>query len=586
MVKDIKVTPVVHGSQIAVVQKGKLPDTPIATIDQYLKDLKAHQQSWAQDYPISKRIALLEETLKNIETHKDEWTKLDLIARHIPAEHWDEGASSLAGPGTAARITRVFIETMQAIEKHGGHKPFLKARQDGNRAIVESYPRSTKEKLMFAGFRGEIHLAAGTKADDIASLQAKVYKDKSHKGGVSLVLGAGNVSNLTINDLFHKLFVEKEVVIVKANPVLEYLGPLLEKILEPFIREGFVRIVSGGAKEGIHLANHPLVDNIHITGSDKSFDTIVYGPGEEGAKNKASDHRVNPRPVTGELGNVTPVIVVPGDWKDSDFDYQADNIFSMLAPFNGYTCCAARVLILPKFWDGSAKLIKKIEEKMEQARPAVNYYPGTNQTVEDACAFYPQLEKFGKLDHENQPWMLVKDLDASKDEMAFGREFWASFMSQTFIDGDNKEDYLKNAVKFANEKLWGTLAAVIVIDPKTEKELTSNKALQQAIDDLHYGTVTVNFYAGFSTVMATNPWGGYPGATYQDIQSGNGFVSNPFMLEKIEKSVVYGPFIISPRPTWFVSDRPNLKATDALTNFLISNKYMDFGRVLMAVLRH
>jgi aldehyde dehydrogenase (NAD(P)+) len=44
-----------------------------------------------------------------------------------------------------------------------------------------------------------------------------------------------------------------------------------------------------------------------MTGSDKAFDAIVYGAGEEGQRNKALDHRQVTKPVTGELGNVTPI---------------------------------------------------------------------------------------------------------------------------------------------------------------------------------------------------------------------------------------------------------------------------------------
>jgi hypothetical protein len=573
------------GSMISVVVTGKLPETPLEVINQYLDVLKANQQRWAQDYPITRRIAMLGEIINNIFRYKDDWIRDDLKARNIEENHWDQGSSAIGGPALAAHIAHVFLDVLKDLEKHGGTKPFAKAKQDGDRVVVKSFPRNFKDGLLLPGFKGEIHLEKGTKLDDLASLQAAAYKDKSYSGGVSLVLGAGNVSFLTLNDAFHKLFVEKKVVIIKANPVLEYIGPLLEKIFEPLIREGFVRIVTGGSREGIHLSHHPFVDDIHITGSDKSFEAIVYGPGEEGRMNKTLDNRVNPRTVTGELGNVTPVIVIPGDWKERDYEYQAKNIFSMLHAFNGYACVAMRVLILPKHWEGAHILLEKIEKLLSKTRQPANYYPGTNDTVAEELACYPNAERYGKLTPDQQPWVFAKNLDADREEVAFTREFWSSFFSQTYIDGTTKEEYLENAVKFANQKLWGTLAAVIIIDPNTEKVMTENKSLPKAIDDLHYGTVAINVHSAFSSGLGTNPWGGYPGATYNNIQSGNGFVSNAFMLDKIEKSVLHAPFIISPRPMWFASDHPNLKAADALTNFAISNKLMDFARLLYAVVR-
>ena len=41
------------------------------------------------------------------------------------------------------------------------------------------------------------------------------------------------------------------------------------------------------ADVGAHLTNHEAVDTIHITGSDKTYDEIVFGTGEEGRKRKS-----------------------------------------------------------------------------------------------------------------------------------------------------------------------------------------------------------------------------------------------------------------------------------------------------------
>lgn len=574
-----------HGSKTQTVVAGSIPDTPLETIDRYLNELKEHQLEWAQAYPLEKRIELLKRVLERIEYYKDDWAALDMQARHIPEGHFSEPESYVINLALAGHVTRVYIHALEQLLKNGGYIP-VKAREEGDRVVVDAFPLISKDSLFLPGVKAEVHLEAGTRLADLPELIAAVYRDKHFKGGVSLVLGAGNIGALALNDVFHKLFGEKRVVLLKAHPVLEYMGPLMEKVLAPFIEEGFVRIVNGGSREGAHLVTHPLVDDIHITGSDKTFEGIVYGFGDEGLKNKLKDHRINARPVTGELGNVTPVIVVPGDWKDSDYDYQAENIFSMLAFYNGYTCQTARVIILPKYWAGSKILMDKIREKMEKAPPAVKYYPGTDATIQDAISCYPRLTKYGTLDEEHQPWMLAPDLESDKDEYAFNREFWASFIAQTYLDGGTTEEYLANAVKFANDKLWGTLAATLIIDSKTEKELRKSGSLQKAIDDLHYGTVALNITPGFGTAIGSTPWGGYPGATYDNIQSGNGFVSNALMLDKIEKTVITAPFRVSPKPIWFISDKPNLKAGIALTDFAISNKFRDFGRLIWAIMRN
>jgi aldehyde dehydrogenase (NAD(P)+) len=77
--------------------------------------------------------------------------------------------------------------------------------------------------------------------------------------------------------------------------------------------------VYGGGAAGEFLTNHELVQAIHITGSSKTHDLIVYGPGEGGARRKAADQRLVDKPITSELGGVGATIVLPGPWSDADF---------------------------------------------------------------------------------------------------------------------------------------------------------------------------------------------------------------------------------------------------------------------------
>ncbi|MCK8322737.1 hypothetical protein LXA12_17585, partial [Erwinia amylovora] len=78
---------------------------------------------------------------------------------------------------------------------------------------------------------------------------ASGYRKRPEHGQVSLVLGAGNVSSIGPKDAFYKLFVENQTVVLKMNPVNEYLGPHFEKALAPLVERGFLRIVYGGAAE-------------------------------------------------------------------------------------------------------------------------------------------------------------------------------------------------------------------------------------------------------------------------------------------------------------------------------------------------
>ena len=62
---------------------------------------------------------------------------------------------------------------------------------------------------------------------------------------------------------------------------------------------------------------HPGVDTLHITGADRTYDAIVYGTGPEGAERRRRDDPVLHKPFSAELGNLTPIIVVPGRWSSA-----------------------------------------------------------------------------------------------------------------------------------------------------------------------------------------------------------------------------------------------------------------------------
>ena len=114
-------------------------------------------------------------------------------------------------------------------------------------------------------------------------------------------------------DVITKLFNEGKVCLLKMHPVNAYLGPFLEAAFAEPIRRGFLAVAYGGAEEGEYLARHEGIDEIHLTGSVQTYDQIVWGPpGPERESRKARNAPVIGKPVTAELGNVSPVLVVPG----------------------------------------------------------------------------------------------------------------------------------------------------------------------------------------------------------------------------------------------------------------------------------
>lgn len=71
--------------------------------------------------------------------------------------------------------------------------------------------------------------------------------------------------------------------------------------------------------------------------------------------------------ITGELGNVTPFIVVPGNWTDEELTYQAKSILSGLLLNSSHNCLALEVsdmckMVLLYLYSHKIPLLTKLEE--------------------------------------------------------------------------------------------------------------------------------------------------------------------------------------------------------------------------------
>jgi len=128
---------------------------------------------------------------------------------------------------------------------------------------------------------------------------------------------------------------------------------------------------------------------------------------------------------------------------------------------------------------------------------------------------------------------------------------------------------LASATQFANEKLWGTLNAMLYVTTKTEQDPALSKSLERAIGELRYGTVGLNQWPSAAYVLATAPWGGHPSATLADAQSGLGWVHNGLMFEAgaVEKTVQRGPLRAFPAPPYLPNHRSLHRLGRALADF-------------------
>jgi aldehyde dehydrogenase (NAD(P)+) len=154
------------------------------------------------------------------------------------------------------------------------------------------------------------------------------------------------------------------------------------------------------------------------------------------------------------------------------------------------------------------------------------------------------------------PWTLVTGLDPEEvAERAFSSEPFCSILSETQVGSEDPLEFLDAAVRFSNERLWGTLSAALVVSGRTQSDRTTAAALDGAVRRLRYGSVCVNVWPGLAYSSGTGPWGAYPGSPLTDIQSGRGFVHNTLMLERVEKLVLRGPSWSAIKLPYFPSHR-------------------------------
>jgi hypothetical protein len=580
----------VRPSDASPRSRGKIMPRPTetASLDRSLEVLEEHARRWAR-LDLEAKIAMAERLMSRIHETAPRQVEAALEAKALSPGEPAAGEEWLAGPMAVLRTLRLLVDSLRDVAERGAPRlprGSVDTREDGT-VTVRVFPRETWDRLLFSGFEAEVWMQPEVTVDNLEDHMASFYDRDDPEGRVALVLGAGNVASIPPLDAIYKLFVEGQVVLLKMNPVNEYLGPFLEEAFSEFVERGFFDVVYGGAEVGDYLCHHEAVDEIHITGSDRTHDAIVFGTGEEGEARKARGERrlSDDKRITSELGNVSPVIVVPGPWSDSELQFQAENLATQLANNAGFNCNAVRVILTHAGWDRRDAFLDALRSTLADLPQRHPYYPGAHERFETfASAHRDRIETFGVHDDERLPWGLIVGVDTDRpDDIVFTRESWCSMTAEAPLEARDVADFLERAAAFCNEHVWGTLNASILVHPETEEEHAA--ALDRAITELEYGTIVVNHWAGIGYALGMTPWGAHPGHTYEDIQSGIGVVHNTYMFDAPRKTIIRGPFEVFPKPPWFATNRQTHQIGPRLTDFEYRPGVRNFLRVVSRAVR-
>jgi acyl-CoA reductase-like NAD-dependent aldehyde dehydrogenase len=350
----------------------------IAELDRAIDELRDGEQAWAGT-SLQARRELLLELGESARREAASWVERASRIKQLDSSSSLVGEEWISGPYALLCYVAALAETLRSLES--GADVLADYRFDtapGGRTSIEVLPHGTFDRLLLSGYRASVWTRPGVGADEVRAGVGLPQRAPRETRGVVLVLGAGNITSIAPLDVLYQLYAENRVALLKVNPVLDPLRPILERVFAPFVRRKLVRIVAGGPVEGAYLAEHARIDAVHITGSVAAHDAIVFGPGAEGTARKAEGRPRLSKPITSELGNVSPVIIVPDRWSESDLRYQAEHVATQKLHNAGHNCVATQLVLLraPGRKSSASSICSEMPSRSRQnARPGTTARP-------------------------------------------------------------------------------------------------------------------------------------------------------------------------------------------------------------------
>lgn len=556
------------------------------TVAQAVADLSRGATDWAA-LPLAERRALLDQVRELTVANAPEWVRVAGEIKGLDPASPLVGEEWITGPYPVVSALAALAATVDALDH--GRSPAAGFRIDdapGGRAAVQVLPHSVFDRLLLNGYSAQVWTTPGIDADTVRARAGLGQRTPGVSGGICAIMGAGNIFSIAPLDTLYALFAHNQVVALKLNPVTDPLLPVFTRIFAPLIDAGFVRILTGGADVGGELVHHPDVAAVHMTGSAKTHDAIVFG----GHAATPDREPVLTKPISSELGGVSPTIVVPGVWSARDLKFQAQHVATQRLHNGGYNCVASQVVIVSSDWAQKNQFLLELERAMDQAPARDAYYPGSDQRVAQARQRYPDGKPIGPAGGRT----LLLDVRPEAGEHALTEEFFAPILGVTELPGQPAQ-FLRAAVAVANDHFAGSLGINLIIDPATQRQLGAE--LDAAIADLRYGTIAVNAWTGVGYLTARARWGAYPGHTVHDVQSGIGVVHNAVLLADTERTVVRGPFrpaprsflhgqfTLAPKPPWFTNNRTAARTGRLLTYFAAEPGWLKLPAIFASALR-
>ncbi|MFM7207551.1 MAG: hypothetical protein ACKO4T_12880 [Planctomycetaceae bacterium] len=491
------------------------------------------------------RATLARETALTVAGAADRWVEAAVSMKTPgggPAATGVRAEETATGPLASLRLLVITARALREIALRGTPLPAEPPRvlhRGGGASLVGIevlLERWLADRAMFGGHRGMVRCGDPGDVQAFDRIWREECRDRPRRGGVAVVLGAGNVTGLAIADAVAQIFEHGRAALVKLHPLHAPLVPVVREAVAPLVAAGMVEFVAGGPEIAAESIAAPLVTHVHLTGGRGAFDALVWGGGGP----RPGGGPALQKPVTCELGGVTPWVIVPGRYTDAQLRYQADLVAGSIIHNTSFNCIATKCVVTCRSWEQREAFLEHVAGRLAAtpARPA--WYPAAAAAWEQAVQARPPAD--GTL-----PWVFRSGIEPPREPHWLEREWFVPVAVEVPLDAADIEGFCGAAMAFART-LPGTLAASVTIPESLTTQ--DRRRVELFVEHLEYGTVAVNTWSALAYAFTSLPWGGFPGGTLADPGSGLGFVHNPLLLPLVHNSILRAPLHLRATPPW------------------------------------
>ncbi|MFI3246364.1 MAG: hypothetical protein R3Y10_07730 [Ferrimonas sp.] len=454
---------------------------------------------------------------------------------------------------TAIPMAQTITATIHLYETLAhGHLPAATETQEvsADEFRVGVFPHSGQDKLLASSQRGYV----------ITEGRPTQFNPLQQSVGLVAVLGSDCESSPM--EVIKALFWRNQTVVYLPHPINQSSSTVWSTIFAPLIAAQVLVMAttndSSYSKQCSEISIDPRFDAIYCTGYSTAAPVTAAGASV---------------PILSDCGSNNPALIVPGitPWSEAQIRHYAQQFVRQTLYNGGADCGRIQTLITSRQWPQRGEFLAALTQAFEQEPVLGSYYPSSDATWQCFADAYPVAQVFHEALPQSRRSMLISAM--ASDSYGTQRQVFAPILAEVTLDvAADAGEFLPAAVQYCNQKLYGSLAATIVIDEATQAQHLSQ--LDQCILGLHYGAVGIN---SLPLTMRWNPylnWGQYA-STSNLLADSQPYVGNALGFARVSKSILWDRF--DSANDWFSGET---STSNALMHYALAPTWMNVWRAL------